>query len=292
MASSSTTTFLKSGYPPMVQEVHAHGLKASIHCLQTGLLAAAQAGVDEFFHLDGILTDVWPDHPPGWLDVWGLPGFDETLDAQEKEADQIARFGMTATPTLAYWRSRWRIHVADCFREEARYVPPEIVAWQGGGEKNQQAGDQWCRALEAAKRLTGLLLKRNVPILPGTDVPFAAVCPGRSLWQELSLLVGSGMCPLRALQTATLDAADFLDRPMLGRLAPGAVADFAIVRGDPTARIPEDPHLVATVHNGVIHHPEKLLAQAQKAAGTVTKDPWSAQFRIHSAVCGDPAGSG
>ena len=274
--------------PSMVQEAHAFGLKASMHCLQTGVLAAGQAGVDEFFHLDGILTDVWPNHPSGWLDVWGVPAFEETLDAQRQVADEIAELGMTATPTLAYWQSQWRTRAAD---SEARHVPPEMIAWQGRAGKTPAEVDLWRRALDAAIRFTGFLLRRDVPILPGTDVPFGALCPGQSLWRELSLLAQAGMPALRALQAATSDAADFLGRPLLGRLVSGAVADLAVVRGDPTQRIPEDPDMVAIVHDGAIHYPSELFVQARKAARTVTEDPWWVQFCIHSAACDEQAGS-
>ncbi|MCK5118656.1 MAG: amidohydrolase family protein, partial [Candidatus Latescibacteria bacterium] len=174
---------------------------------------------------------------------------------------------------------------------EARYVPPEMITWQGRAGKTPAEVDLWRRALDAAIRFTGFLLRRDVPILPGTDVPFGALCPGQSLWRELSLLARAGMPALRALQAATSDAADFLGRPLLGRLVSGAVADLAVVRGDPTQRIPEDPDMVAIVHDGAIHYPAELFVQARKAARTVTEDPWWVQFCIHSAACDEQAGS-
>lgn len=269
----------------VVKEVHAVPLKASMHCLQTGVLAAAEAGVDEFFHLDGILTDVWPNHPPGWLEVWGLPAFSDTLEAQRRVVDRTAELGMTATPTLAYWESRWRNRTTDdAAASAARPVPPEMVEWQGTASRDAAAASQARRALEAAQRFTGLLLGREVRVLAGTDVPFGAVTPGLSLWRELSLLVQSGMSALQALRSATADAADFLGRPLLGRLMAGAVADMVVVRGDPTERIPTEPDVAAVVHSGVIKRPAEFFAQAREVASTVTEDPWSTQFRIHCAA--------
>jgi hypothetical protein len=45
--------------PAMVREGHAAGCKVSMHCSGSGVLVAGRAGVDEFFHLDGVLADVW-----------------------------------------------------------------------------------------------------------------------------------------------------------------------------------------------------------------------------------------
>ena len=42
--------------PAMVEEGHGRGYKVSMHCAGGGVLGAARARVDEFFHLDGILA--------------------------------------------------------------------------------------------------------------------------------------------------------------------------------------------------------------------------------------------
>ena len=114
--------------PPMVEEGHAARRKVSMHCAGGGVLAAAQAGVDEFYHLDGILAHVWPGHPPGWLNIWGMPEFARTVDRQRQVADHIRGSGITATPTLAYWDSQWRIRTADSLGpEDLRYTPPSMI---------------------------------------------------------------------------------------------------------------------------------------------------------------------
>ena len=275
--------------PAMVREAHAAGLRASMHCQGGGVLVAGRAGVDEFFHLDGVLRDVWPDHPPGWLNVWGLPGWAETTEAQQRVADEIRALGMVATPTLAYWHSQWRLRRARfTAARDAPHVPPQMLAWQRALSPDAEAADRWRRALEAAQQFTGLLVERGVRVLAGSDTPCGALTPGLSLWREMSLLVGSSMSPVQALRAATSDAAAFLERPGLGRLAPGCMADLVIVRGDPTRRIPTRPGIVATVHHGTLHPQAELLAEAQRLADTVNDDPWSAQFRMH---CGTPGGA-
>ncbi|MCX5658119.1 MAG: amidohydrolase family protein [Planctomycetota bacterium] len=270
--------------PLAVRASHAAGLKVSKHCLKDGVLVAGRAGVDEFFHLDGILADVWPDHPPAWLDGWGLPGMKETLDAQKRVADEIARMGMVSTPTLAYWDSQWRIRTPGrAAGDDSPDVPACMVAWQGTAAREQGGADQWRRGLEAAQRFTGLLLGRGVRTLAGTDVPCGAITAGLSLWREMELLVGSGMSPTQALRSATSDAADFLERPKLGRLAAGATADLAVVRGDPTREIPAKPEVTLVMREGVTMSPAEILADARRANPTGEGDPWSTQFAWHAA---------
>ena len=55
--------------------------------------------------------------------------------------------------------------------------------------------------------------------------------------QEFALMVAAGMTPAQAIKTATVGAAEALDRPGLGRIAPGLAADIIAVDGDPLADV-------------------------------------------------------
>jgi hypothetical protein len=267
----------------MARESHAAALRVSMHCTGAGAAVAARAGVDEFHHLDGVLDVVWPGHPPGWLDAWGEPGLEATLDKQRELADLVAERGTTATPTLAYWRSQWRGRMSSrATREERRLVPPELVRLQSPGPDAAGAA-KWHRALVGAQGFVGLLLERDVRVLAGTDTPCGALAPGLSLWRELSLLVEAGMSPIAALRAATSGAADFLGKRRLGRLREGCAADMVLVRGDPTARLDPSPEVVATIRDGVLHRPADLLAPAGAGDSDVDGDPWMEQFRAHAA---------
>ena len=267
--------------PAMSRESHEGGRKISMHCLAKGVLAAGRAGVNEFYHLDGILAEVWPDHPPGWLEVWGDPDFAGTWDQQQQVADNVSQLGITATPTLAYWDSQWRVRTPEgASSEERRYIPPEIVEWQSE-DASASAAAKWQHALEAAQRFVGLLLEREVPVLAGSDTPCGAVLPGLSLWRELSLLVESGMSPKQSLRAATSNAADFLQRPELGRLRKGGSADMVFVRGDLTEHIPERPEIVLVMRSGTVYQPKELLQAVEVVAPTIKSDPWARQFELH-----------
>ena len=267
--------------PPIVDAAHATGRKVSMHCAGGGVLVAARAGVDEFYHLDGILADVWPDHPPGWLELWGRPEFHRTQGRQQAVADAIRGSGITATPTLAYWDSQWRIRTVDAWgSEDQRYTPSAMVTMQSQPPDPASAA-QWRRALEAAQGFVGLLGERGVPILAGSDVPCGLVPPGMSLWRELSLLVEAGLSPTQALRGATSAAAAFCGRYELGRISPGSVADLVVVRGNPLERIPLRPDIVKTIHQGVVYRPEDLLAATHWADFPLEDEPWAIQFEHH-----------
>jgi hypothetical protein len=204
---------------------------------------------------------------------------------QEREADVIAARGMTATPTLVYWESQRVIRTPEEIPSPALAVlPARMLEWQASEPADTQSAERWRRALEAAQGFLRTLLQRGVPVLAGTDVPFGALIPGRSLWRELQLIAECGMSPAGALQAATSAAASFLGRPSLGRLAPGAAADFVVIRGDPTTRIPVDPDIVAVAHDGIVHTRGQLLDRAKREASSAEGDPWSDQFAIHREV--------
>jgi tryptophan 2-monooxygenase len=74
------------------------------------------------------------------------------------------------------------------------------------------------------------VVKSRVRIAYGTDV---GVYPQNEAWREFVSLVSSGIAPLRALKAATSEAADLLDRPDLGSLAPEKTADIVALPGDP-----------------------------------------------------------
>jgi len=264
--------------PAMAAAGHAAGRKVSMHCAGGGVLSAARAGVDEFFHYDGILADLYPDRPRAWLNAWGRPDFAETLERQRTVADGIRELNITATPTLAYWDSQRRIREAGWPEsEDLRYTPSDMVAWQAV-PPDEKLRDEWRRALEAAQRFTGLLLEREVPVLAGSDVPCGIIPPGLSLWRELSLLVGAGMSPERAIRAATVDAATYLDKPELGRLSPGSVADLVFVRGNPLEAISEKPDILMTLHHGALYRPTELLAKEEVG---LEDEPWARQFKQH-----------
>ena len=266
--------------PGMVKEAHSAGLHVAMHCGVATALTAAAAGVNECFHLDGLLADFWADNPGGWLSAWGLPGCAERFDRQKEIADRISESRITATPTLAWWDTNWR-RLAPGYPgdDDIADIPADIVAWQCADCRPDPATSElWRRALEAAQRFVGLLLERDVPVFAGTDVFCNMLRPGQSLWHELALLTECGMSPIDALRTATSRAAACLGNGRLGRIAPGCSADLVAVRGDPTREIPAHPNVVTVARAGKVFNPADLQDMASWSESAAAADPWRTEF--------------
>jgi imidazolonepropionase-like amidohydrolase len=91
-------------------------------------------------------------------------------------------------------------------------------------------------------------VRRGVRVAMGTDQSHRLLV-GRNLVELEFLVDWLGMSPLQAILAATRDAAACLERPDLGTLEPGKVADLLVVAGDPLAdiRVLQDParlHLI------------------------------------------------
>lgn len=80
-----------------------------------------------------------------------------------------------------------------------------------------------------------LAVKMNVKIAMGSDAVLTGF--GENT-RELGWFVKAGMTPEQALKTATINAAELLDKATeLGAVAPGFLADIVAVSGDPTENI-------------------------------------------------------
>lgn len=97
----------------------------------------------------------------------------------------------------------------------------------------------------------------------GTDTPAGAFnLPGGGLHRELELLVSAGLTPCQALQSATSAAGKILQRPELGVLRPGALADLIVIDGNPLQNIQMTRRLKLVVRGGRKFRPEVLRQQA------------------------------
>ena len=71
---------------------------------------------------------------------------------------------------------------------------------------------------------------------PSTNV--GPIVPGLSLHEEMQMLADTGIQPMKAIQGATLWAAEVIGRDKdLGSVEPGKLADFTVIEGNPLADI-------------------------------------------------------
>lgn len=106
-------------------------------------------------------------------------------------------------------------------------------------------------ALALAMRNVRTLHDAGVAMAFGTDSGANALrIPGWAEHRELELLVRAGLTPMDALVTATAGSAEFLKATDRGTLAPGKLADFLILAGNPLEDIRNTRRIVSIWHLG------------------------------------------
>jgi imidazolonepropionase-like amidohydrolase len=118
----------------------------------------------------------------------------------------------------------------------------------------QQTAAQWQdtkKRYEQAMRIVGDMHRAGVPLLAGTDIMNPFLVPGFSLHDELALLVAAGLTPMEALQTATRNAAQYLEiLDSYGTVEKGKIADLVVLDADPLADIRNTQKISGVVTGG------------------------------------------
>lgn len=96
----------------------------------------------------------------------------------------------------------------------------------------------WLTMLDLEAKAFGLAVRKGVKIAYGTDAGGYAWTENQA--KEFAYMVKYGMTPMQAIQSATVVAADLLERPNdLGAIEPGKFADIIAVGADPLRDITE-----------------------------------------------------
>ncbi|MGH9970645.1 MAG: amidohydrolase family protein [Pyrinomonadaceae bacterium] len=96
----------------------------------------------------------------------------------------------------------------------------------------------WLTMRDLEARAFGIAVRKGVKIAYGTDAGGYAWTENQA--KELGYMVRYGMTPMQSIQSATIVAADLLERPNdLGAIEPGKFADIIAVAGDPLRDIAE-----------------------------------------------------
>jgi imidazolonepropionase-like amidohydrolase len=205
------------------------------------------------------------------LEHWYFPTDLPTRPRAEYEriVAAYARNGTALVPTLDAWRQHRftadsLVRMRAAMRRDARAADvPDVLwrNWEKDLERRRHERDGrpataaelagWNRVLDEFARQAHSLLEKGVPILAGSDIPFARFS-GEGLQDELVLLVrDGGFTPVEAIRSATLAPARFLGlADSLGTLAPGMVADLVVLDQDPTVNIENIRRVRAVMRNG------------------------------------------
>ena len=173
----------------------------------------------------------------------------------------------TSDPRLAYVgkksRERWQ-----------ERITPQQRRWTNV-EYNFARG-----IFEMDEHILSAMYHSGVPIMAGTDAMNPFCFPGFGLHDELTLMVESGLTPLAALQSATINPAKFLsstsansldlDKLASGVIAPGKLANLVLLRSDPLADIHNTTQIQAVWLRGK-YFDQPALAQLLDSAKQAAK---------------------
>jgi imidazolonepropionase-like amidohydrolase len=202
-------------------------------------------------------------------------------------AELFARFKKNGTwvcPTLTVLRAMGSLNDA-AFTADPRlkYVSPsQRSSWDPKKDfrfkmMNPEDFEQFRMSYERGRALVGKMRMAGVEFLAGTDQANPYCFPGFSLHDELGLLVGCGLSPMEALQTATINPARFLgQQEPRGTVAAGADADLVLLDADPLSDIANTRRINAVVVRGrLVDRAEldSMLSEAEMRAANEKPEP-------------------
>lgn len=148
------------------------------------------------------------------------------------------------TATLMVERNTWLVPTINVSRAPHFYEKIGAPEWYR--EKARAAGEIHWSGLKAA-------IDAGVRIAMGTDMMPHEEFDGTTVTvREIEFYVQAGLTPLDALRAATVNAADLLGQPQLGRVAVGAMADLLILSRNPLEDITALRDIRTVVSRGAI----------------------------------------
>ena len=164
--------------------------------------------------------------------------------------ESIAAKGVWQTPTGAFYQLIPDVFSGKPFPNE-EYATDRALELNRANIKAANLDERTLAILRSqnATRLTAVhdLLSSGARFLAGCD----AWVPGFCLHDELQWLTEAGLSPLQAIQTATINAARFLEREKdQGTVETGKRADLTLLEGDPLVDIHNTRRVAAVVVRG------------------------------------------
>lgn len=238
---------------------------------------AGQKSIEHLLNI-GIATsdtyaDIVAENNGDEMDIEARLGFQERLFAghrgerQSKLFEKFVQNDTWVTPTLTV--HKFLMYPDQMMREYSNsgaltYMPVDyvethsIMAENFELAKTSNSQQLINTQFQFYLNVVGDMHRAGVKLIAGTDG--TAFCfPGCTVHDELALFVEAGLTPMAALQTATLNAAEFLDKlDDFGTVEEGKVADLVLLEADPLSDIENTSRIGAVILNGILYEEPAL----------------------------------
>ena len=229
---------------------------------EVGLDAALEARQATIDHLDGYAQEMVPPESglygvqPQWFGV-NLASAMEPARAPDL-ALSTARAGVWNVPTQSLIENTAGTRTLEELLERPcmSYVSDDLKRrWVSRVEEMQSQFDAQDRQrfIEARRTLIGELQNAGAGLLLGSDAPQIMNVPGFAIHEELEFMVASGLSPLEALQSGTVNVARFLKESDSGGVTVGYRADLVLLAANPLADIRATRQIIAVVRSGQVY---------------------------------------
>jgi len=218
----------------IVRVAHQHRLKVTAHSYGTaGDWAAVRGGVDGIEHLVNVPHEL-PDDLVQAIKAQGI------VVCPTLAGSAYSVWTLLQSPELLYEDAGVVANVPVDVRKDL-YVTLRVLTLPGVARmllRRPEPMRQWARWYDFSLRNTAKLYRAGVPLIFGTDTPFAFGNFYYSVMNEIRALKLAGLPNEAILRMATSDAAAALGiRDRVGTIEAGKIADLVLLDGDPASDI-------------------------------------------------------
>jgi len=241
-----------------------------------GVWRAIEAGYASIDHLDGFVEslvpgiETIPEQQAGSFAMYIAKNADEKRIPALMKALKEKNIWVVPTQSLAErWFSPQKD--ADAFAREPEmiYMKEETLKNWINSKKSIMANpnynaDEINNFIALRRKLIYECQKNGVGLLLGSDGPQVFNVPGFSVHHELRYMVDAGLTPYQALQSGTVNVANYFNLKNSGMIKPGYVSDLVLLDANPLENIENTKKIAGVMLGKNWISKEEITAELKK----------------------------
>lgn len=275
----------RNSYDAIIKTAKEVGIKVTGHVGPRVKLPAALAAGQQIEHMDEFIDMLLPDtsynhgQSVSDMNIWSKKAWATVPFLDESKifslAKSVKRSGVYVSPTNYFFLSSFgEIPYEETIKQKPdyAYIPNSLKESRWKVRERYQSLDNPESSLEKyrsiRKKMVYELWKAGVSLMAGSDSPEFFLLTGFSIHDELETFVKAGLTPFAALQTATVNTANYLGTiKSKGTVEKNKTADLILLSKNPLVDIRNTRAIEGVFKNGVFYDSEtiqQLLMEAKK----------------------------